>query len=444
MEKTALLIGEARFLAEMNDVLSPLTGIVESLGDEKDALRKARGKSIKKIILDDDACSKRLSGKVLAYAKRSGKAVIIFSSDGSHGKILAARKAGAADYILKPHHVREFIARFNAVRYKKTRIACIGGGTGLFNLLMGLKEIHNTLLFSIVSTTDDGGSSGRLRASFGVLPPGDIRRSLVALSNAPELMNRLMQYRFTKGGHFAGHSFGNLFLTALAEMKGSMTDAVRDISDLLYLQGIVLPAVNNSATLCARFKNGKIIKGESAIDLCEGRDPALRIVKVWHEPSAVCNANIFPALIFADLVIIGPGDLYTSVITNLLVKDIRNALAATKAKKVFICNLMNKPGETAGYDAAAHTREIVRYMGGDHLDHAIYSNTYLSSAAIQRYAEKGQTPVGVGSLDALKRVTRAGIILEDVSHETELVRHDGSKLRKEIEKIIARKIKGAK
>ncbi|OGX13301.1 MAG: hypothetical protein A2351_05905 [Omnitrophica bacterium RIFOXYB12_FULL_50_7] len=439
MEKTVLLVGDAQFLAEMYGVLSPLTGVVESLGDEKDALKKMRGEHIRTMVVDDDVCSRKTFGRLLAHAKRVGKDVIVLSSDARHEKILAAQKAGASDYILKPHHVREFIARFNAVRYKKTRIVCLGGGTGLFNLLIGLKDIRNTLLFSIVSTTDDGGSSGRLRASFGILPPGDIRRSLVALSDAPELMNQLMQYRFTKGGHFVGHNFGNLFLTALAELRGSMTAAVRDISDLLYLQGIVLPAVENQATLCARFKNGKVIKGESAIDLCKGRDPELLITKVWHEPEAICNKNLFPVLINADLVLIGPGDLYTSVVTNLLVKDIRRALAITKAKKVFICNLMNKPGETSGYDAATHTKEIVRYMGGDYLDYAIYSSTYLSFSAIQRYAENKQTLVSVGNVDALRRITKAKIILDDVSHETELVRHDSAKIRREIEKVIAGK-----
>ena len=287
-----------------------------------------------------------------------------------------------------------------------------------------------------MSTTDDGGSSGRLRASFGMLPPGDIRRSLIALSNAPELMNQLMQYRFTKGGHFVGHSFGNLLLMALAEMKGSMVEAVRNISDLLYLQGIVFAAVENATTLCARFENGKVIRGESAIDLCKGRPPELRIVKVWHEPDAKCGRNIFSTLINADFVIIGPGDLYTSIVTNLLVKDIRKGLTVTGAKKVYICNLMNKPGETSGYDAEKHTREIVRYMGGDYLDYAVYSNTYFSKEAIQRYADKGQAPVNIRSMDALKDITKAKIVLGDVCHETELVRHDSEKIRREIEKII--------
>ncbi len=441
MEKTVLLIGDARFLAGMYEMLSPLAGVVESLGDEKDALKKTKGETIKTVIVDDDACSRKLCKRIFAHAKRRGKDVIIVSSDERPEKIIAAQNAGASDYILKPYHAREFIARFNAVRYKKTRIVCIGGGTGLFNLLMGLKDIRQTLLFSIVSATDDGGSSGRLCAAFGVLPPGDIRRSLVALSAAPELMNQLMQYRFTKGGHFIGHNFGNLFLTALAELKGSMTEAVRDISDLLYLRGIVLPAEENQALLCARFKNGKVIKGESAIDLCKGRDPALPITKVWHEPEAICNKNIFPTIINADLAIIGPGDLYTSVITNLLVRDIRKALAVTKAKKVYICNLMNKPGETTGYDAAMHTQEIVRYMGGDYLDYAIYCDTNPSFSALQRYAEKKQAPVNVGNVDALRHITKAKIILGDVSHETELVRHDSVKIRREIEKIIAGKIK---
>lgn len=440
MEKTTLLIGNARFIAEMQGMLSPITGVLESGADGKEALHKMKVKTVRTIILDDDSCPEPLRKSVLVRGKHAGKDVMIVSSDNNPDKILACRKAGASDFVIKPTRVREFLIRFNAVRYKKTRMVCLGGGTGLFNLLMGLKTLRNVLLFSVVSTTDSGGSSGQLRVDFGILPPGDLRRSLIALSNAPALMNQVMQHRFKKGGHLAGHSFGNLFLAALAELRGSMTEAIEGIGDLLYIQGIVLPAVTNQITLCARFKNGKTIRGESAIDLCKDRDPILQIEKIWHEPEAICGKDVFSVILNADVVILGPGDLYTSLMTSLVVRDIRKALILTKAKKIYIGNLMSKPGETTGYDAAMYLKEINRYLGGDYLDYAIFSNTHLSLLSLERYAKKGQVPVAVGSRHSLRRITGSKVILENVGHETELVRHDSEKIARVIEKIITGKI----
>lgn len=436
MKKKILLVGDAYFAAEICKVLSHVLGDIETITDDQDALRKVIKKAVKVMVLDDDSCSESLRKQIFLHGKRLAKKVIVVSSDKRLEKMLAYKSAGASEYIVKPYHYREFITRFNAIAENKMRVVCIGGGTGLFHLLMGLKTIPNTLLFSIVGMTDDGGSSGRLKTSFGILPPGDIRRSLVALSNAPELMNRVMQFRFSRGGHFSGHNFGNLFLAALAELTGSMDEAVRGISDLLYTQGIVLPGSGTHATLCARFENGKVIKGESAIDLCKGRDPMLRITKIWHEPESVCDQDAFLAIMNADVVVLGPGDLYTSILTNFVVKDIRKAFLATKAKKIYIGNLMTKPGETASYDAAMHLKEIIRYLGGDRLDYAIFSNTYLSPLGLKRYAKKGQVPVLVNKYEVFQKITKAKIIVSDVGHETELVRHDSEKLKREIEKIM--------
>jgi uncharacterized cofD-like protein len=250
-------------------------------------------------------------------------------------------------------------------------------------------------------------------------------------------MNEVMQYRFP-GGELKGHSFGNLFLTALANLKGDMADAVRAMGDILNIQGIVLPAAETPATLCAQFEDGTVVRGESKIDLAEERHPDLRIRKIWHEPASECDRNAYAAILNADLVTIGPGDLYTSVVTNFAIRRLREAVAKSRAPKVYVCNLMTKPGETSGFDAAEHVREMVRYLGGDALDYVILSNTRLSKRAIRGYAKMNQSPVEPRGLDRLARITKAKVIVADVGHETELVRHDSLKLAAEIEKIVHR------
>ena len=349
---------------------------------------------------------------------------------------MEAAELGACEFIARPFNVREFTSRFNAVFHKKIRISCIGGGTGLFSLLLALKELPRIQLTSVVSMTDDGGSSGRLRASFGILPPGDIRRSLVALSNAPELMNEVMQYRFEKGDGISGHSFGNLFLTALSEIKGSMVQAVKGLGDILNIQGIVIPVTSTRSTLCALLKDGSVVRGESKIDLAEGRNPSLAIEHIWHEPKAEANPDALGAILFSDFVMMGPGDLYTSIITNFLVKDLVQAIARTRAKKIYICNLMTEPGETDGFDALDHVQEIVKYLNGDSLDHILISNTRISQESEDHYKKKLQSSVGIKRVHELKKITRAQVLLTDVGDEQELIRHDPAKLRTAIEQII--------
>ena len=444
MVKTVLVIGNKKSIGDIRNVLSSLEIRIVSETDEEKIKKRCKQSDIDAIIIDDDAYrsgKQALCLKIIKTLKKSKKDFIIISSRTSPSAVLEARDLGASDYIIKPYSYREFITHLNAILDKKMRIACIGGGTGLFHLLLGLKMLPNVLLTSIVSTTDEGGSSGRLRASFGILPPGDIRRNLVALSNVPEIMNELMQYRFQKGKGIAGHSFGNLFLTALSEIKGSFSEGIRTLSDILNIQGIVLPVTNTQTTLCARFEDGTVIRGESKIDLGEGRDLTLHIKKIWHEPEARCNIDAFSAIMNADIVTIGPGDLFTSISTNLLVKDIQEALSQTKAKKVYICNLMTKPGETTGYSAFDHLREIIKYIAGDYLDYVIISNTKLSKKAIDEYAKKEQSPVSSGRIDEIRKITKAEIITADVGHETVLVRHDSAKIKEEIYKILKRKKK---
>ncbi|MBU1870307.1 MAG: uridine diphosphate-N-acetylglucosamine-binding protein YvcK [Candidatus Omnitrophica bacterium] len=438
MQKKILIAGNPKFIAEIENILSRLPLDIENEPHVHKLIKRIDRRHFRVIILSDSFAAKnrKLYLSILNFCQQVKKKVIIVSSNKKTSNILEAKSLGVSDYILTPYHYRDFIARFNAVLNNKVRISCIGGGTGLFTLLMALKTIPSVLLTSIVSMSDNGGSSGRLRVSFGVLPPGDLRRSLAALSNAPEFMSEVMRYRFEKGEGLNGHNFGNLFLTVLSDIKGSMSEAVRAMGDILNTQGIVLPVTNTSNTLCALFEDGTVIKGETSIDLAEGRHPDLHIKNLWHLPQVTGNLDAYIAILNSDIVTIGPGDLFTSVITNLLVKNIREALQKSKAKKVYICNLMTKPGETAEFSAADHIKELTRYLGVDCLDYIIISNTKVSKKAIQKYAHKQQAPVESGSLDEIIHLTKAKVILADVGHETELVRHDPDKLKLQIKRLI--------
>ena len=439
MKRVVLTIANGISARAMREMLTPLGVDTIEETDEKKIKNICQRADVRVVVLDADAYRGKKKDsyvKISRVLKKAKKDFIIVSSRKSLSAVKEARDLGATDFIGKPYNHREFVARFNAVIQKKARITCIGGGTGLFHVLMGFKEIPGSLLTSVVSVSDDGGSSGKLKASFGILPPGDIRRSLVALSDAPEIMNQLMRYRFRGGDQFAGHNVGNLFLTALTEIKGSFSEAVRTIGDILNVQGIVLPVTDEHTTLCARFEDGTEVKGESKIDLSEGKNPDLRISAIWHEPETRSTIDAVSSILNSDIIIIGPGDLFTSVITNLLVKNIREALTETKAKKVYLCNLMTEPGETSNCTALDHVKEIVKYMCGDYLDYVIISNTKLSDKARREYAEKKQFPVRVEDMGQIHGITRAKIILADVGHTTELVRHEGAKVKSELCKIL--------
>jgi uncharacterized cofD-like protein len=393
------------------------------------------------VILDLDSEERVQDPKaVTGFVKKilkSHKKVVLLSSCRNFRLIRAAYEAGSSDYILKPFNQRELSTRVLSILKGKKRVCCLGGGTGLFTLLSALKTLPDILLISLVNMSDDGGSSGRLRSSFGILPPGDVRRSLVALSNAPEIMNELIRYRFDRGGALRDHSLGNLLLTGLVGMKGSMAEAVRALGDILNIQGIVIPITQTMTEFVARFENGKVIRGESRISLCKGRNPALQVRKVWHEPHAVCDASAYASILYSDVVIIGPGDLYTSVITNLVIRKVSEAISFSRAKKIYICNLMTRPGETAGLDAWEHVKRIVGVLGKDSLDYVLVSNTRFSKAAVARYAKLNQHPVSMSEIGGLRGVTKTKVILADVADQKELVRHDLQKLRNQLLSLLS-------
>ncbi|MBD2457951.1 YvcK family protein [Nostoc sp. FACHB-87] len=310
--------------------------------------------------------------------------------------------------------------------YRGPKIVVIGGGTGLSTLLRGLKT-YSANISAIVTVADDGGSSGRLRQEFGVLPPGDIRNCLAALADEEKLLTELFQYRFRAGDGLTGHSFGNLFLTAMSEITGDLERAVAASSKVLAVRGQVLPATLTDVRLWAELADGRRIEGESNIPKAGGK-----IVKIGCTPA---NPPALPAAIKAikeaDYIIIGPGSLYTSLIPNLLVPEIANAIASSKAPRIYICNIMTQPGETEGYTVADHIKAIDAACGQRRLfDAVMVHKKSPSPQSLIRYAQQNSHPVFLDREDVSllgRRVVLANVLYED---ETGVVRHNPQKLAK--------------
>ncbi len=268
------------------------------------------------------------------------------------------------------------------------RIVAVGGGTGLSMLLSGIKNITNNIT-AVVSVGDDGGSSGRLRESLGILPPGDIRHCMTALADDEDLVTKLFKFRFDNGDELEGHSFGNLFLTAMCEITGDMASAVKASANVISLRGRVLPATLDDMKLVAQMKDGSIVHGESAIPEAHGH-----IEKLFSEP-ADCKAlpEVIQAIRDAELIILGPGSLYTSVIPNLLIKEISEEISKSNAKKIYVCNIMTQPGETDGYKVSDHLKALLKHANVEHLVDAVLVNNNLPEQPSEKYKEQGQFPV---------------------------------------------------
>lgn len=274
-------------------------------------------------------------------------------------------------------------------------IVVIGGGTGTYTALIGLKR-HAVNLTAIVSMADDGGSSGRLRDEFGHLPPGDVRRCLLALSSddSAMMLRKLFEYRFDRGNGLNGHSFGNLFLTALTELTGRTEQAISEAARLLGVKGTVLPVTLSDSRLCAELEDGTVIYGESNIDI-RAENPEGRISRVYLAPPAAANPAALAAFERADVIVIGPGDLYTSILPNLLVAGVPEAIERSPAIRIYVCNLMTKHGETDGFRASDFVREVQRYLGvASSLDRVIVNDSSdFPEYLLQRYALEKAFPV---------------------------------------------------
>jgi len=276
------------------------------------------------------------------------------------------------------------------------RVVSIGGGTGLSSLLAGLKKYarpeHGRVhvdITAIVTVTDDGGSSGRLRREFDVLPPGDIRNCMVALSEDEALLSKLFQYRFEAGRGLKGHSFGNLFLTALTEITGDFPDAVRNSCEVLNIAGRIFPSTAADVSLEAILENGDVVSGETRIS--RSRYPIRRIRLQPRRVRPLKEA--LDAIAEADLITLGPGSLFTSVIPNLLVSGVPKAIRESRALKAYFVNLMSQPGETTNFRASDHILAIRAHAGGQLLDCAVVSRSHITPALRRRYAAMSAAPV---------------------------------------------------
>ena len=299
------------------------------------------------------------------------------------------------------------------------KIVAIGGGTGLSNLLRGLKD-YSANLTAIVTVADDGGSTGRLRQEFGVIAPGDIRQCIAALAEAEPLMSKLFQYRFKEGTGLEGHSFGNLFIVAMSEVTGSFESAVHETSRVLNVRGSILPSTLEDVTLSARTHENEMVHGEHNISERGGTIRDLYLNPPWAE----AHPDSVRAILDADLVIIGPGSLYTSVLPNVLVDGIQKALAATQAMRVFVCNVATQHGETDGFSVLDHV-EVVERHAGKGVIHAVVANSNMPPVPLPESWQS--SPVNIVR-NGDPRLNGIRLIEADVVADENRYRHDPAKL----------------
>jgi uncharacterized cofD-like protein len=310
--------------------------------------------------------------------------------------------------------------------FRPPRIVVIGGGTGLPVLLRGLKQ-YDVDLTAIVTVADDGGSSGVLRDELQIPPPGDIRNVLVALSEAEPLIEGLFQHRFKSGNGLSGHALGNLLLAAMTSLTGDFVSAIREMSRVLNVRGRVLPAANQSIVLQAEMEDGTFVIGESKIPKANKR-----IRRVSLQPD---NVRPLPETIEsireADLIVIGPGSLYTSILPNLLVSDIGKEVSKATAKKLYVCNIMTQAGETLGYSASDHVKTIHQHLQTNFIDFIIVNNEPVSKSFLARYALEQATPV-LCDTDKLESFGLHVIADSLIKYEHGVIRHDTDKIAKMI------------
>lgn len=301
------------------------------------------------------------------------------------------------------------------------RIVAIGGGTGLSVLLSGLKE-YTSNITAIVTVADDGGSSGRLRQQFDILPPGDIRNCLVALSDVPALMRDLFQFRFDSSSELSGHSFGNLFITAMTRLTGDFEKAIKETSKVLALKGQVIPSTLSKVMLVAQYKDGSVVEGEEKIP--KAHKPINRVSLKPGHPQATPDA--VKAIEEAGIIILGPGSLYTSILPNLLIKEITDSIVASGAIKVYVCNAMTQPGETDNFNASSHIKILTNHSSPRIFDYCIVNNGEMPAEILRRYTKENSYPV----VNDTENIEKMGyrVIAEDIVATDTLIRHDSAKL----------------
>ncbi|MDP2736359.1 MAG: YvcK family protein [bacterium] len=320
---------------------------------------------------------------------------------------------------------------------RNQKIVTIGGGSGSFMVLTGLKK-YPVDLSAVVSMADDGGSSGVLRDELGVLPPGDVRQCLVALSKSSLILRELFNYRYASGG-LKGHSFGNIFLSTLEKVSGGLDKAIKEASHILHIKGQVLPVTLKNTRLVAVLKNGRKIIGENKI--YGNSADLLNLKKLYLEPAITVNPEVVAVIRQADKIIINPGDLYSSLIPNFLVKGLSEAIKKAKAKVICVSNLMTKPGQTDNFTLVDYVKTLEKYLGRGAIDYVIYNKEKPDEKLLKKYLRQGENLVQAGDLRQLLKIKFLGHnLLSHRVHRTaegdalgnlrSLIRHDSDKLAK--------------
>ncbi|EEP61020.1 gluconeogenesis factor YvcK family protein [Sulfurihydrogenibium yellowstonense] len=321
------------------------------------------------------------------------------------------------------------------------KVVAIGGGTGLSTLLRGLKYFVPEIiqdLTAIVTVSDNGGSTGILRKELNIPAPGDVRNCITALAEDEDILTKVMQYRFEEGEGLKGHSFGNLFLTVLTKITGDFLEAIEITSKILKIKGHIIPSTDSMVNLVAEFTDGNIIKGE--VEITEyGRKLIAKIKRIWLEPEDVrAPQKAVDSILDADMIILGPGSLFTSIIPNLLIKDIRDAVLNSKAFKLYICNVMTQYGETDGFTASDHVKALNKIVAGDEeasfLNAVLLNTTIPPDEVLKRYLKENSEPVvaDVGNLSRMGLTVYA----KDLLDEGNYARHSPKKLDAAILEII--------
>lgn len=316
------------------------------------------------------------------------------------------------------------------------KITVLGGGTGTFVVLSGLKQF-DVDLGAVVTMTDSGGSTGKLRVQLGVLPPGDLRQCFVALSEAPDLWRKLFLYRF-ENGDFEGHNFGNIFMSALEKVSPSYDDVLSTVKFVLKSKGDVFPVTHETTHLCVEYENGKVLKGEGHID--ENQMEQSRIKRAFLDPEVDAHSAAVDRILSSDIVVIGPGDLYTSIIPVLLPRGVQKAIQETKAKLVYIVNLMTKSGQTVNYTAGDHVKDLENYTGRK-MDVIVAHNGPIEERILDWYEDHHEHPV-VDDLGSDSRVVRAFVADNTTVEKNKgdvltrsILRHDSNKLAAVIKEL---------
>lgn len=331
-----------------------------------------------------------------------------------------------------PKHERELVDILYQRRYleRGPKIVAIGGGHGLSHLLLGLKE-YTSNITAIVTVADSGGSSGRLREEFNIVAPGDIRNCLVALADAPALMGELFQFRFSKESQLQGHNFGNLFLTAMFQLTGGdFEKAVKESSRVLAIRGRVVPSTVSNVHLVAEYVDGSRIEGEAKIP---ARNVKIKRLSLIPENS-IPTQEAVEAIQDSDIIVLGPGSLYTSILPNLIIQGMSEAITKSSAYKIYVCNVMTQPGETDGFTASDHLEAIIEHTDKNIINACIINDAIVPEAALDRYKTEKSYPV----LADTEKIKEMGleVVATDLLSVKDYVRHDSAKLTKALIKLI--------